>query len=911
MPVGVPVGVTHARAGDGVSTAVAERWPLVGRRLQIERFAQALADPDAGGLLIHGEAGLGKTRLADECLALAEAAGHPVGRVIATRTAAALPLGAIAHLLPSVLATGSGPDPTPPTDPVVLFDRARQALTELVDERRFVLFIDDIHLLDPTSITLVAQLLSAGLVFVICTVRTGEPVPDVVTALWRDHRVLRVDLEPLTRAGVDTLLHLVLGGPIEGKASADLWEVCEGNALFLYELVMGAVDAGTLVEADGVWRLERLDPGIDRLIEIVERRLGDVEGSARELLDLLSLCQSISLTDAEARCGAPKVEALERSGLVILTSQRRRQVVTLAHPLHAEVLRRALPRTRARRLVLEQAELIEQRGARRREDPLLVATWRLDALGHADAGLLVDAARIARYAQDFAAVERLARRAWEDAPSASAALLLGEALYELAQFDESEVVLAAGQDHPMDSATELLMATTRNKNLFWGLLEPDRALAVLSDARTRLSTVAATDELVAEEASIHTFSGRPVQALARLNEIRGADDVRTRVVRALILAPALSAVGRCGEAVSVAERGFEEHLELGDQLAIAHPGSHIVAQAFALTDAGRLTEAEQLAQAGYDITVGDRSLIGQIWFTLNLGRISALRGRSATARRWYLEGVGLARATNFRGPLRLALAGLAMARAMQGELAAAHADIVEMDAQAPFDFLHAEQELARAWVEALHGELVAARATMLAAADDAAVNGSTLSEAKLLHDLARLGNAGLVAERLDALAGQIDSALVAAGARHARALARNDAAELSAVAMDFEAMGAMLLAAEAATSATEAWRGRREQRRANAMAGRAAVFLGQCEGSRTPGLVVGESVVPLSPREREVASLAADGVPSKEIAERLFLSVRTVNNHLQRVYTKLGVTSRAELGDALARRGDLGRGERR
>jgi DNA-binding CsgD family transcriptional regulator len=65
-----------------------------------------------------------------------------------------------------------------------------------------------------------------------------------------------------------------------------------------------------------------------------------------------------------------------------------------------------------------------------------------------------------------------------------------------------------------------------------------------------------------------------------------------------------------------------------------------------------------------------------------------------------------------------------------------------------------------------------------------------------------------------------------------------------------------------------------------------------------------DAVVPLSKREREVALLASQNVPSKKIAERLFLSVRTVNNHLQRVYTKLGVTSRGELGQALARRAD-------
>ncbi len=59
-------------------------------------------------------------------------------------------------------------------------------------------------------------------------------------------------------------------------------------------------------------------------------------------------------------------------------------------------------------------------------------------------------------------------------------------------------------------------------------------------------------------------------------------------------------------------------------------------------------------------------------------------------------------------------------------------------------------------------------------------------------------------------------------------------------------------------------------------------------------------VTPLTSRERDIASLAAQGVSSKDIADQLFLSVRTVNNHLQNVYSKLGVGSRRELATALA-----------
>jgi len=58
-------------------------------------------------------------------------------------------------------------------------------------------------------------------------------------------------------------------------------------------------------------------------------------------------------------------------------------------------------------------------------------------------------------------------------------------------------------------------------------------------------------------------------------------------------------------------------------------------------------------------------------------------------------------------------------------------------------------------------------------------------------------------------------------------------------------------------------------------------------------------VVPLTARERDIATLAAQGESSRAIAERLFLSLRTVNNHLQNAYSKLGVSSRRQLAEAL------------
>ena len=64
------------------------RWPLVGRRSELEVLSAVLADTPAGGVVLAGEAGVGKTRLAREALARAEAAGWEVVWLAATRAAA-------------------------------------------------------------------------------------------------------------------------------------------------------------------------------------------------------------------------------------------------------------------------------------------------------------------------------------------------------------------------------------------------------------------------------------------------------------------------------------------------------------------------------------------------------------------------------------------------------------------------------------------------------------------------------------------------------------------------------------------------------------------------------------------------------------------------------------------------------
>ncbi|MBI2704821.1 MAG: helix-turn-helix transcriptional regulator [Actinobacteria bacterium] len=105
-------------------------------------------------------------------------------------------------------------------------------------------------------------------------------------------------------------------------------------------------------------------------------------------------------------------------------------------------------------------------------------------------------------------------------------------------------------------------------------------------------------------------------------------------------------------------------------------------------------------------------------------------------------------------------------------------------------------------------------------------------------------------------------------------------------------MGSLLLAAEAAADAARAFRRASRSRDATAASARSRHLAARCEGARTPALLLTETAAPLTRREREVAVLASKGMSSKEIAERLYLSVRTVDNHLSRAYEKLGVTGR-------------------
>src|SRR5215210_1642226 len=343
------------------------RWPLVGREAELRSVAEALSEGSAGGVVIAGPAGVGKTRLAVEVSQLAAARGCTVAWVRATRSAASIPLGAFAPLLPAGLPDG-----------VELLARARQALADRARGRRLVLCVDDGQLLDDASAALVHQLVAAGEAFATVTVRRGQPAPDALRALWKDELCALLELGGLSRGEVGDLLAAGLGGPIDGPSVNTMWELTRGNALFLRELARHGVDRGLLTEDGGVWRWRgRVEAGT-RLADLVDLHVDSVGRSARGLLELMAVGGPLELRVVAPDAPAA-LEALERSELVERHTDGRRRFVDVGHPLHGEAVRARLTPTRLEAVHAQLADALEARGARRGGDLLRLATWRLEA----------------------------------------------------------------------------------------------------------------------------------------------------------------------------------------------------------------------------------------------------------------------------------------------------------------------------------------------------------------------------------------------------------------------------------------------------------------------------------------------------------------------------------------------------
>jgi DNA-binding CsgD family transcriptional regulator len=875
-------------------------WPLAGREREL-RTVEAALRTDTGGILLLGADGVGKTRLVREVLTRWTAAGGAAEWVVATRAAAAIPFGAVSHLIPAGFRLASDPPDLLAGDSPDLLDRIADGYADArradrrdrgrSGRRPVLVAMDDVHLLDELSAALVRRLAGRGLVVPLGSARGEEPFAAAVQTIWPDP-ARRLTVPSLPPTAVDQILDHALPGQIDPISRQRLHKLAGGNPLMLRELLADAVESGALARQEGVWCWRGAVPASARLAELVTARLVGMSPAARSVLEMVASGEPLPLA-LVARVAEPgAIEEARQSSLVVDDHSGNRVALRFAHPLYAEVLRGTLPASRARRICAVLATAQAEEPMRRRDDALLAAVWQLQSGQIRDPKLLLLAAREASSRFDLDLAERLARAARSPAVSWEADWLLARILSFRGRAEEAAQVLPG----PPDSRGERLAmwTVTRASLLYWGVGKPDEALRALD-------VVAPTEpggELTeASRAWILLFDGRCRHALVVASALldRPVFNQQAAVWAGIGGAAAAGLLGRLGYARELRERGGAAAATNGSTWGHDQIGYGIC---LALRLAGQLSEAAAVAEDGYRAAVagGARPMAG-FWAVLR-GIVLKAQGHAVQAQGALREALVLLAEYDTYRLTRVCLAELAGACALAGDLAAARDSLARADALAGganrlFD---AWVELNRAWVQVAGGELSTSVEIALTAAKLAEESEQPAYQTICLYDAVRIGGAAAVGERLREVAGYVEGPVAPLLVAVADGLATGDGPALARSAAALADEGQVLLAAEAATAAARAFEQTGERAQMRRALQRAAELAGECPGVRTPLLELAGRVGLLSRREREVAVLAT-GLSSRQVADRLGLSVNTVNNTLARAFAKLGVSNRTELAD--------------
>ncbi|WP_205474109.1 LuxR C-terminal-related transcriptional regulator [Nocardioides sp. SYSU D00038] len=840
--------------------SVPSTWPMLPREQRTPALA-ALAE--RRGVVLHGAGGVGKTWLARAVQDTLEQASPELDWyvVIGSHAEREIPLGAVDGLLREVRLGRVG---SPRQLARVVHERL------VADGRRAVVRVEDAHLLDDASAQLLANLARLGDVVLLATIRSGQRPVTPLVDLWRDGLLDRVDVPAFTLDEVREVLRLALDGPVGADLVHEVHRSSRGNAMFVRELVRVGLTDGSLGLRAGSW--SRVGPTVPDagLVDLIAAELDRLDADERAAVELVALAEPVAVALARPHVDDEALDRLVGSGLLrvdaaLTTDRLSTQVLRLAHPLHAECLRATIGP--GRRHALHAALYAEDAAS----PPQTVSgflrrvAWTLEIGGPIDAVELVRAARAAAalgqhdFAGDVAgaAVER----STEPHLEVEARLLRGTARR------------LAGR--PGDAGADAHAAAALLDTLPAG---PDTA-----------DLVVALHELRADlEQLTHD---RPREALALLDAGfgRAGDD------------PLLAERHRL---TRLARRGWAGDLgvvrDLTDELVLAAPGGatwhdRVVAPALlGLAWAGRAGDVDRLADAwvpgppSYD--EDDPTTRSEVRLAAGLGRLAAghvdpalrtdlaepalaaaLAARKAAALGCWRTADELHRSVHLslevrdpRGLLAWALAAESYAALKVGDRDRAR-ELCERVDRTPL-------RGSRALEPDLRVHLVA---TLIGLGDpDAAARATAMVPwaRRHGHHLAEMWALGL---------------LSVASPDHAREFAAADRAAELATLVDAP------VATHLAAHVDAAVRG--DRRMLQAVESRLA--------EHGYWLPLGTVTPPasLSRREAEVAALVAAGLTSPAIAERLHLSARTVETHVARVFTKLGVNRRGDLADALRR----------
>ncbi len=864
--------------GDPTNVVLTGAWPLMGRDQELEAIAAARADPGCHGVVVVAGAGVGKSRLAREAQAVAERDGAFVGWVQGTRSAATVPLAAVADLIP---------DEVRSDDIVARLRRCGEELRVRAGDRQVVLGVDDAQLLDPASAALILHLATSSAAFILATVRAGEPCPDAIVSLWKDDTAPRIELGELSDEVVRALVEAALGDPVEEGALDWVTDVGRGNALYVRELVRGAVEAGALVHSPGFWRLEARPSASPSLVDLVAQRMDGLMADHRRAVELLALGEPLALGEIGAMTSEDTLLEAESHGLIATSDGE----VRLAHPLYGEVVRATLPPLRTRSLRLALVEVIEARRGFGPDDALRAARLRLDAGVALSAGLALDAARAANRAGDPDLGAELVELAGADGDLA-AAMLLAQSHTMRNRYERAEAALAAVEPLAPGDPNARDYLRQRLWLYHWGLRRTADTGALLDRAQTW-----------SEEASWRRFTARIRLTYAALSEGFGtpldpaesaadpgvSDHARRSIVAMRTMSAFLSGQGDAAAATAFAARPSIPLRDDADTSALA------VLSLIAVEAGHRWAELEQYMSevVRHAVRGRDHGAAGLSAFTL--ARLHFLKGRYRDAVRWLAEAeVHFGQHDPFN--VMLGVRGLQVGVAsftgdFERTITALDRLHAWCESHPPLPPQRVPLRRAEGWALRMRNGAEAGRQLL---EDAVSLEDMVGLSPQLAYDALRAG--APAAPALERMAARNESRLVTAYARHGSAKAAHDGDALIEAAEEMAGIGALRYAVEAASDAATAYLSAGLQDSARRAAARARELHVRDQGAELPRIDgLDATAIDLTPREAQLIELARQGLSNADIADRLVLSVRTVETHLYRGMQKLGINDRHDL----------------
>ncbi|WP_046731575.1 helix-turn-helix transcriptional regulator [Streptomyces humi] len=912
---------------------------LVGRERDLDRVLGAVGRHPGGALLLSGDPGVGKSAVLD---AVAAAAAHDGIRVL--RAAGAefeadvgysalnqilLPLhGALDRLdapgrdaLGVALGFGAGPRP----ERLVVCNATLALLRSAAADGPVLLIVDDLPWVDRASAAVLgflARRLSGDRIRFLGASRTG------VDGFFDGAGLPSYELPALDTDSAARLVDLRfpdLAHPVRRR----LLDAAQGNPLALLELP----DALRADQRRAREVLPAVLPLGERLQSLFVSRVLSLPAPTRDLLLLATLdgTGDLGVLSAAAResDGAPDLADLdpaERDGLVRVTESPRRLV--FRHPLIMSAVveaatsstRRAAHRALARvpggrpeqrawhlgEATLqpdEEVALLLERTARRILD-------RGDAV--AAIAALTRAADLSPRGADRA--RRLSEAAYVGAESIGALRSASELLEDARRADpghgsslnsaNAAVQLVLNSDGDLATAHRLLVGAIEEGDHGYDAGDPAlvdalhfllllcnygareelwqpyyRAVARLRPAPPPLLLVAARtwgDPARADAATLRELDGIIDGAL------RETDPARVvRVGTAAVYPDRLSAVREAAwRLVRQGREGGPVRRHIGALLHLCLDDYH----------RGRWAEVLELSEEGLTLCAASGYAVCAWFFQYTKGLVTASRGDTTTAHALAEAMTGWAAPRGVREAVHCAQHVHALADIADGDFDAAFRRVSDISAAGSFPPYVAHA----AWV---FFELV-----------EAAVRTDRRAEALAHVRALRATEVAGLSSRLALLAGCAEALVADDAAETARLFARALAVpdverwpfELARVRL---AQGEWLRRSRALseskgplTAALRAF----EELGSSAWAERARKEL-RAAGRVLPGAGHDRSGTALTPQEREIAELAASGLTNKQIAERLFISHRTVGAHLYQIYPKLGIASRVALRDALRR----------